>query len=167
MRRDAVAHGLMHHARNRDAARLGEAFEARGDVDAVAVDRAVGLLDHVAQVDADAKAHALRLRHGLAGHRERLLDLERGAHGAACRFERGEHRVARHVDDATLVRFDANPEDAARGIEIGQRGVLVLRHEARVARDVRGEDRRQPMSESAIAHDEVRGVFLRAGRSAF
>ena len=32
-------------------------FQARGDVDAVAVDRAVALLDHVAEMDADPKLH--------------------------------------------------------------------------------------------------------------
>ena len=40
-----------------DAARLGDALQTRGDVDAVAVDRAVALLDHVAEMDADAKLH--------------------------------------------------------------------------------------------------------------
>ena len=40
--------------RHRDAARLGDAFESRGDIDAVAEDIVV-LDDHVAEVDADAE----------------------------------------------------------------------------------------------------------------
>ena len=41
-----------------DAAGIGERLQPRGDVDAVAVDVPSASLDHVAQVDADAKAHA-------------------------------------------------------------------------------------------------------------
>jgi len=43
--------------RNRNPARLGKSFEPRRDVHAVAVDCAVALLDDVAKVRADAKAH--------------------------------------------------------------------------------------------------------------
>jgi hypothetical protein len=45
-------------ARDADTARLGEALEARRDVDAVAVDVVV-LDDHVAEVDADAEPDTL------------------------------------------------------------------------------------------------------------
>ena len=55
---DHAAHGVRH----RDAARRGQAFQPRGDVHAIAVDRAVGLLDDVAQMHADAKVHAPCLR---------------------------------------------------------------------------------------------------------
>ena len=45
-------------AGDHDAARLGQLLEPGGDVYAVAVDVAVALDDHVAQVDADAEADA-------------------------------------------------------------------------------------------------------------
>src|SRR5258706_1153361 len=54
---DLIAHG----ARNTDAARLGEHFQPRRDVDAVAQD-VVFLNDHVAQIDADAELHPPRRR---------------------------------------------------------------------------------------------------------
>ena len=38
-----------------DRARLGDAFQSRGDVDAVAHQIAVALLDHVAEMDADTE----------------------------------------------------------------------------------------------------------------
>ena len=38
--------------------RLGEGLQACGDVDAVAVNRFVGLFDHVAQIDPNAELHA-------------------------------------------------------------------------------------------------------------
>ena len=41
-----------------DAAGLGDAFQSRGDIDAVAHQIAVALLDDVAQMDADAKLDA-------------------------------------------------------------------------------------------------------------
>ena len=42
-----------------DRARLGDAFQPRGDIDAVAHQVAVALLDHVAQMNADTKVDAL------------------------------------------------------------------------------------------------------------
>jgi hypothetical protein len=44
--------------RQADRARLANAFEARGDIDAVAHQIAVALLDDVAQMDADAELDA-------------------------------------------------------------------------------------------------------------
>ena len=38
-----------------DRAGLGDAFQSRGDIDAVAHQVAVALLDHIAQMDADAE----------------------------------------------------------------------------------------------------------------
>jgi hypothetical protein len=48
-------------ARHDHAARLGELLEARRDVHTVAVKVAIGLADHVAEVDADPEADALIL----------------------------------------------------------------------------------------------------------
>ena len=44
-------------------ARLGQAFEPRGDIDAVAHQIAVALLDDVAEMNADAKLDAALGRH--------------------------------------------------------------------------------------------------------
>ncbi len=52
--RDDALDGVRH----RDATRIGESLQSRGDVYPVAVDRAVGLLDHVTDVNAKAEAHA-------------------------------------------------------------------------------------------------------------
>src|SRR5262245_12965154 len=50
--------GVVDGGGNADPAALGEGLQARGDVDATSIDRAVGLLDNIAQVDPDAKLHA-------------------------------------------------------------------------------------------------------------
>jgi hypothetical protein len=52
-----VADLVVNHAGNGDPAGLGERFEARGDIDAVAKDIVV-IGDHVAKIDADAQPNA-------------------------------------------------------------------------------------------------------------
>ena len=54
---------LLYACRHADAARLGQAFEACGDVDTVAEDVAV-LDDNVAQMDADPELDPIICRHG-------------------------------------------------------------------------------------------------------
>jgi len=54
----ADAHRDMDGLRDHDATRLCQAFEARGDVDAIPVDRAIGLLDDITQVHPDANTHS-------------------------------------------------------------------------------------------------------------
>ena len=48
-----------------DAAGSGHGLEPSGHVDAIAVDGAVGLLDHVAQVEPNAKEQRAILREGV------------------------------------------------------------------------------------------------------
>src|SRR6185369_5771255 len=55
---------------------LGERFQPGGDVDSVTVDSGV-VVDHIAEVDADAKPHASMLGHFLVALRHRGLDLDR------------------------------------------------------------------------------------------
>ena len=64
---DLPLHRIAHRIRDHDASRLGKSLEPRRYVHAVAIDRAISLLDHVAQVDADAKAHLPPVGHP-AGH---------------------------------------------------------------------------------------------------
>ena len=76
LHRQLVGDLLVHRARNTDAADLGEALQSGCDVDAVAQQVAVAL-DHVADGDADAKAHvtAGRIRH--VARAQALLDVDR------------------------------------------------------------------------------------------
>src|SRR5713101_8753401 len=66
----------MHLAGDADPARFGETLEARGDVDAVAVDL-LAIHHHVAEVDADAELHPALRRQLLVFGLERGLDLDR------------------------------------------------------------------------------------------
>ena len=96
-----------------DPAGLGELLEPGGDVHPVAVEVAVGLVDHVAEVDADAEADALRLGHLRLALGHALLDQHRAAHRVDDARELDQRAVAHELDDAALVlgdeRLDRTP----------------------------------------------------------
>ncbi len=63
-----------------DRARLGDPFKPRGDIDAVAHQVAVALLDDVADVNPDAEFDPPVLRHAGVALDEAVLNLDRTAH---------------------------------------------------------------------------------------
>jgi hypothetical protein len=148
----AAAHRAAHRVRHGHAARLGERLQPRGDVHAVAVDAAVGLLDHVAEMHADPKAHLPPGRRGVGGEFELLLRLDRGGHRAGGGLEHGKHGVARHVDHLPLIRLDPGAEHPARRVERSDGGMVVARHQAREPHRVRGEDGRQSLLVTRLVH---------------
>jgi hypothetical protein len=81
-----------------------------------------------------------------------LLDHPGRGRRPAGEVEDGQHRVAGHVDDPALERFDLAAEHRPSGIERLHRGPFVCRHEARVAGGIRREDRRQALAEARAAH---------------
>ena len=126
-----------------DAAGFGQRLKPGSDVDAVAVDGAVFLLDHIAQVDADAKLHApvfgeLRVAPG-----ELVLDLVGAVHGFDGAGKLCENTIACGVDEPSAVDFDAFAEQVAGLIESAKGGGLVVGHQPRVAGCVSGEDGRE------------------------
>jgi hypothetical protein len=123
---------------NHYAAGFRKGFEPRGDVHAVAVDRPIAFLDHVAEIDADAEQHPVLLIKGLVGGGEHVLHLDRALDGFDHALELGENAVARGVDQAAGVRFDTVLENAPRLFERGNRRPLVIRHQPRIAYHIRG-----------------------------
>ena len=81
-----------------DRARLGDPLQSRGDVDAVTHQIAVGLLDVVAEMNADAKFDAALGRHASVAIDETVLHLDRAAHGVDHAAELDEAPVARAFD---------------------------------------------------------------------
>ena len=63
-----------------DRARLGDAFQSRGDIDAVAHQIAVALLDDVAQMNADAELDAALGRHAGVALDHGVLHFDGAAH---------------------------------------------------------------------------------------
>ena len=147
---EPVPHRALHRVRHGDSAGRGESLQAGRDVHAVAVDAAVGLLDHVAEMHPDAKAHAPIFGHRARGGLEGLLNRQCRRHCPRGRVEHREHRIARHVDDPTLAGFDLSAEDQSRGVQRGDGRALVRGHQPRVAHDVSGEDRREPLPPTGL-----------------
>ena len=136
-------------------------MRTRRDVDAVAVDGAVVLLHHVAEMDADAKQHPAILGKRARSLAERALDRERAVDRAGGAVEDGEHRVAGHVDDAAAVGVDLAAKDGARAVERRDRAALVRAHQARIAGDVGDEDRRQALAQRCVSGRHGRGSRAR------
>ena len=96
-----------------DRARLANAFEARGDVDAVAHQVAVGLLDDVAEMNADAELDAALGRHARVAFDEAVLHLDRAAHRVDHAAELDEAAVAGALDDAPVMGGDGGVDQIA------------------------------------------------------
>src|SRR5439155_10578038 len=96
---------FLHPCRNADPARLGDPFEAGGDVDPVTEDVAI-LDDDVALVDADAELDAVGGRDAGVPVAHRLLHLDRATHRIDDAGEFDQHAVAGGLDDAGLVFRD-------------------------------------------------------------
>ena len=98
-----VTYRVLGRAGNRQAARLGQSLQPRGDIDAVAIDRAVVLFSDVSYMHADAKAHLTIIRKVRSQFIQPLLNPECRRHGSDGGFERCEDRIPGHVDHAALM----------------------------------------------------------------
>ena len=99
--------------RKTDRAGPGEAFEARGDVDAVAHQVAVALLDHVAQMNADAELDATVLGHAGVALDHGVLKFDGAAHRVDHAAELDDGAVAGALDDAAVVNGDGRIDQIA------------------------------------------------------
>ena len=99
--------------RERDRAGPGDALEPGGDVDAVAHQVAVGLLDDVAEMDADAKLDAAVGRQAGVALDEPVLHLDGAAHRIDDAAEFDQHAVAGAFDDAPVVNGDDGIDQVA------------------------------------------------------
>ena len=125
-----------------DRAGLGDALEPRGDIDAVAHQVAVGLLDHVAEMDADAELDAAVVRHAGVALDHAVLHLDRAAHRVDHAAELDQRAVAGALDDAAVMDGDGRVDQvAAQRPQPRERALLVRAGEPAVADHVGGQDR--------------------------
>ena len=96
-----------------DRSGLADTFQARGDIDAVAHKIAVGLLDHVAEMNADAELDAAPWRQAGIALDEAVLHLDGAAHGVDDASELYEAAVAGSFDDAPVMRVDGGVNQIA------------------------------------------------------
>ena len=138
---DFVAHLPIGVLRYANPANLANAFEPRGDVDAVAHQIAVALLDHIAQMNADTKFDAaLRRKTSISLHHA-ALHFECAAHSVnnAAKFDDGT--ITRALDHAPMMHGDDWIDQvAAEGPKSRQGAILVRSDEAAVAHHVRDQD---------------------------
>ena len=125
-----------------DRAGLGDAFEPSGDIDPVAHQVAVGLLDDIAEMDADAELYAALGRHAGVALDHAVLHLDRAAHSVDHAAKLDEAAVARALDDAPVMRGDGGIDQvAAEPPEPRQGAILVRARQPAVADHVRNQDR--------------------------
>ena len=148
----AIADLIAHRARNTDAAGLGQHFQARRHVDAVAKD-VVALNDHIAKIDADAKLHPPRRRDVDIALRHPALNLGGAQHRIDDAVEFDQHAVAGGLDDAAAILGDGRIDQFdPMGLQTRKRTRLVSLHEPTVADHVSGEDRCEPSLWSRHIH---------------
>ena len=80
--------------RKTDGARLGNPFQSRGDIDPVAHQVSIALLDHIAEMDADAELDAALGRKAGVALDHAVLHLDGAAHGVDHTAELNEIPVA-------------------------------------------------------------------------
>jgi hypothetical protein len=140
---EPVAYLVVNRVRDEDAARGRKRLEPRRNVDAVTVDPGL-VVDDVTEVDADAEQHPAILGHILVARRHSGLDLDRTRGRADHAGKLGEDAVARRVDYAATVAAHQGQDHGLVGLEVADRGGLVLAHEPAVAGDVRGQKGGEP-----------------------
>jgi hypothetical protein len=128
--------------RNANAARVGDAFKAGRNVDAVAKNIVVVDYD-IADVDTDAKFDALAFRDIYVAQGHAALDFDRATHGIDSAPELYEHAVASGLDDAAAIFGNLRVDQClAAGFQAGQSAFLVGAHQAAIASDVSSQDSR-------------------------
>ena len=121
---------------------FGDALEPGRDVDAVAHQIAVRLLDDIAQMNADSQLDALLGRDAFVAFGHAVLHFDRAAHGVDHAAELDDEPVAGALEDAAVVDRDGRVDEvAAQRPEPRQRAILVRAREPAEADDVGGEDR--------------------------
>jgi hypothetical protein len=133
-----------------DRARPGNAFKARGDVDAIAHQIAVALLDHVANMDADPKLDALLGRQARVALDHAGLHFNSAADRVYDAAKLNDRAVASALDDVAVMHRDGRVDQiAAERPKPRQNAVLVDAGQPAIANDICNQDRREF---STLAH---------------
>src|SRR5215471_11650901 len=142
-------------ARNIDLARLRDAFDARGDIDAIAVD-VVRFHDDVAEIDADAILDPRLLRKRGVATNEILLNDDAAPNGLDGAVEDCDEAVAGRLDQTSMVLGDAGLDEIPLyPLDADVRTFFVGLHQAAIGRNVADDDRceatRHPAAQRRLA----------------
>ena len=119
--RQFTAYGITGGAGDADATWLGESFQPRGDIHAVAIHFAA-INNDFTEINADAKLDALICLYGCVFLLDRLLDGDGAIEGVGHGGEIGQHGIPGVVLDVTAMGFDGIREE----IEIAAEGAGCL-----------------------------------------
>ena len=112
--------------RKADGAGLRDAFQTRGDIDAVAHQIAIGFLDNVAKMNADAEFDSTFGRQARIALDHGVLDFDSAAHGVDNAAELDERPVAGALNDAPIVHGDGGIDQiATQRAQPGQGSIFV------------------------------------------
>jgi hypothetical protein len=153
MTRDRIVYG----ARDNDASRRRKRLQASSNIDPIAIDSAIHLLENLAEMNADTELHRHILVIVIPVGGQLRLDSHGSSHCASCRIENGQHGVSRRVDDSPTRGFDGGAKDLASCIERLQGGHGVYGHHARVSNRVSSQDRQESMPYAVILHGDAQG----------
>jgi hypothetical protein len=149
---DLIADLAISVVRDANAARLRDAFQSRGNVNAVAENIAV-LDDDVADMNANTDFNTQVSRDALITLRHSLLCLDRTTRGINSAPEFDQESVAGAFDNAAVVLGDRRLEEfPTMGIEARECPFLVRAHEPTVAGDIRRENGSEPPFHALFGH---------------
>src|SRR6516162_2938855 len=147
---DLTADLLISGGRKADAAGLGDGFQARGDVDAVAED-VVAVGQHVADIDADAELDP-PLGRLVGGCCHATLHSDGATHRVDDTGELDQQPVARGLDDAAPMSADFGVDQLpAQDAQPRQSPLLVIADEPAVAGDIGRQDGGDPPRRGSLA----------------
>ncbi len=132
----SLAERRAHRLRHADAARLRQRFQARRDIDAVAVD-VLAIDDDLAEVHTDAEHDPVRLRQRRVARGELGLHARGAGQRVARRGELGEDGVAGVMHDVAAVTADLPSKEVQAQAEPAVGAFLVRTGQTAVAGDVR------------------------------
>jgi hypothetical protein len=122
-----------------DPARVGQSFQARRYVHAVA-EEIVALHHDIADVDPNAELHAQGLGSTGLTRGQVPLDLHGTTHGFHGAGKLGDHAIASTAEHPASVLGDQRVDDCTVRAQGAKSALLICAHEARVARDIGAEN---------------------------
>ena len=135
-----------------DTAWIRNTFQSCGNVDTVAHQIAVALLDNIAEMDADAKLDAALERQASVALEHAVLHLDGAAHRINNASELNEDAVARPLNDTSVMQSDGRVEQiAAERSQPRKRPLLVGTGKLAVADNICRQNRREFTSLQARA----------------
>ena len=141
--RQLVAHLAAGDVRNAQASRLANRFQPRGDIHAVA-EQVIAVDDDVADVDADPEHDAFVVRNAAIAFQHSVLNGDGAGDCIDHALKFDQQAVAGGLDDASAATGDGRIDDLpTHGLEGTQRANFIGAHQAAVADNVRGQNRRK------------------------